>query len=256
MKPDLAIKEMTGELLNLLRFLKRKKLILDDNVAYGIGDSLKAATTIVARDDLRWGYKSGKINLILSHASINHPSQPSTLMGILEMEVQGKTSVNMDGDLLWDLSHISMNFEFHAESTTAGKGWSQYWHLDTHVDKPGATPPDECHPKFHLHFGGGRMADRRKLELGCWGKTLELSGPRIAHAPMDLVLAIDFILSNSTGPRWKGELLKSKEYRDAVGNAQRRFWKPYSQLISDFYNTSDRRILETHQARLLMPTLC
>lgn len=249
-----ALKEMRSELNSFVRFLQNKKLVDDAGSTYGIGDSLDASKS--SKGVLKWGYKSGKLALRLATGSVICPAQTKSLACTMEIAVEGeiRSPQNKGEELVWSITSTAMNLEFSADSSTVGAGWSQYWHLDTHIDPPGTSPPDEAHPMFHLHFGGGRMAARRLAKAGCWGQMLEMHGPRIAHPPLDLILALDFILANATGPRWKKEFCKAKEYSTAVGNSQRRFWKPYKETLVAFYGCKQRE-QETHPARLFWPAL-
>jgi len=253
-KTEFALKEMRSELNGFLQFLKTRKVVDDAGSTYGIGDALNESKS--ANGILKWGYKSGKLALRLTAGSVICPAQTQSLACSLEISVEGeiRLPVKADGDLTWAILQTAMNLEFSAESSTVGTGWSQFWHLDTHIDPPLSTPPVEAHPMFHLHFGGDRMAARRRAKPGCWGQMLEMSGPRFAHPPMDLILALDFVLANATGAKWKDELCKAKEYTGAVRNSQRRFWKPYKETLVDFYSC-DRQKQQNHPARLLWPTL-
>jgi len=252
-----ALREMSGELEKFLRVLNASNVVDATGSIYSISDTLGHYRAI--KGMLNWGYKSGKVTLQLATNSVVCPERVQSLTCSLEIEVNGyvragKTAVPTLDDFEWGITRTSMNLEFTGMTDPNAEAWSQYWHLDTHVDGPEANPPDEAHPMFHLHFGGQRMADRRQTKANCWGQMLELRGPRFAHPPMDLVLALDFILANTTGPRWKNEFCKDKDYTSVVCNAQHRFWKPYKRTLFEFY-TSKRQDQERHDARKLWPTL-
>jgi hypothetical protein len=252
-----ALLVMSKELAKFLGILNDSKVVDDAGSVYSISDTL--AQCRATKGLLNWGYKSGKVTLQLDTTSVVCPLPVQSLSCSLEIEVggylqAGKTAIPTLDGFEWGITHMAMNMEFTGMTDPTAEAWSQYWHLDTHVDKPDANKPNEAHPMFHLHFGGQRMADRRQAKVNCWGQMLELRGPRFAHPPMDLVLVLDFILANTSGPRWKNEFCKNKDYNSAVCNAQHRFWKPYGLTLAEFYN-SGRLNEENHPARKLWPTL-
>lgn len=248
---------MSGELEKFLRVLKDSKIVDATGSVYSISDSLGKCKAEKGR--VKWRYKSGKIMLQLAVESVVYPVPLQSLAASLEIEVEGyvlsgRQAAPTHGDFEWGLTKTSMNVEFTGTTNPPSEPWSQYWHFDTHVDAQDSVPPNEAHPMFHLHFGGHRMADRRILKPECWGQMLEMRGPRFVHPPMDLVLALDFVLSNATGDRWKKEFCENKEYRSIVCHAQHRFWKPYKRTLLAFYD--EQRIKqETHPARKLWPSL-
>lgn len=252
-----ALREMSSELEKFLRLLNDSKIVDATGCFYSISDSLAKAKA--EKGLVSWNYKSGKITLQLPTDSVVCPKPVQSLACSLEIEVDGYVQSGRDaeptyGDFEWGITRTAMNVEFTGMTKSASEPWSQFWHLDTHVDTKDSTPPAEAHPMFHLHFGGHRMADRRILSPGCWGQMLEMRGPRFVHPPMDLVLALDFVLSNATGPRWKDEFCKNQVYRSVVCNAQHRFWRPYKRTLHGFYD-SCRLKQEDHPARKLWPTL-
>lgn len=106
------------------------------------------------------------------------------------------------------------------------------WHFDKHPDKksdnsPEATP-EFHHPLYHLHFGGYELTEEEDLEHG---NILIVEAPRIMHPPMDLVLAVDFVLNNfyschSCQPFI--DLISEPDYTRIVKNSRERFWKPFA----------------------------
>jgi hypothetical protein len=249
-----ALREMRSELTGFLRYLGTQQLVDNAGAAYQIGDSLNEPKE--QGGVLRWGYRSGKLALRLATNSVVCPVNAKSLGCTLDIQVAGELVTNVDDTdkVQWIITKSQMSFDYSAESSVDGVGWAQFWHLDTHIDVPPAKPPPEPHPMFHLHFGGSRMANQRAIEKGVWGKMLEMRGPRFPHPPMDLILALDFILANATGKRWRDALCRSKEYNRAVLNSQRRFWKPYKHALSSYYGTP-RLEQRDHRARLFWPTL-
>ena len=110
------------------------------------------------------------------------------------------------------------------------------WHFDKHVSEKGGSVPDEAHPCYHFQFGGRGM--RHLTDLG---ESLILSPPRLAHPPLDGILAIDFVLSNFCAIQWQ-QLKKNNQYATLIMEAQRLFWRPYASIISSAWNPPSENV--------------
>jgi hypothetical protein len=201
-----------------------------------------------------WRYKTGKIVLRLSPETVVWPRAATSLTCTMDFAVAGESTISADSKLTSEIRNMTMEIEYSAESVEGGAGWSQFWHFDTHRDEKDTNAPAEIHPLFHAQHGGRGMEHRRELDDKCWGKTLELSSPRLVHPPMDVVLALDFVLGNGSGTRWREEFLKEKEYVNALSGAQQRFWRPHQEMIANFF-TCHRSERDKHAALLVMPSL-
>lgn len=107
------------------------------------------------------------------------------------------------------------------------------WHFEKHPDRKADNTPEDTpefhHPLYHLHFGGYEVTDEE--EEFEYGNILIIEAPRIMHPPMDIVLAIDFVLNNfysyhSCQPFI--DLTTEPDYIRIVNNARERFWKPFA----------------------------
>ncbi|MBP2195102.1 hypothetical protein [Pantoea cypripedii] len=105
------------------------------------------------------------------------------------------------------------------------------WHFDYHVSKKGDGANLFSHPQFHLQNGGNKLTDN----LNDYGELMILDAPRLPLPPMDVILAIDFIISNFFGLTWQKALCDS-EYIDVVKRAQEAWWKPYYEGISQHWS--------------------
>ena len=99
------------------------------------------------------------------------------------------------------------------------------WHLDyDDTDKA-----EYVHPYFHLTYGGQAM------ERIAIGDVLLLPTPRLAYPPMDIVLGIDFALSNFVKKELYESIRQDSQYRAAIINAQMKYWKPYMLILAQFW---------------------
>lgn len=101
------------------------------------------------------------------------------------------------------------------------------WHLDREENTEG----DFIHPLYHLHAGGNRLKNG-SLDTG---GLVFIGSPRIPHPPMDIILAIHFIIQNfiNNGDfEQKRKLLDDYDYQDVIERARKRVLDPYFQSIA------------------------
>lgn len=94
------------------------------------------------------------------------------------------------------------------------------YHLDRHPE--GDNDPLSSHPKYHFQFGGRKM----NTEKYDFGQSIILNSPRLMHYPMDIILGIDFVLSNFFPTVWN-ELKNDGQYISLVTVYRDRLLKPY-----------------------------
>lgn len=119
------------------------------------------------------------------------------------------------------------------------------WHVDTHLFVGEAS--DGIHPRFHFQLGGKDFAHLDEVIRG----VLLPEAPRLACAPLDGVLAIDFVLSHYAGRTW-GELSASEpQYGRLRRPAMARYWQPYYRLLADACASSNPVVFGSPAAELL-----
>lgn len=124
---------------------------------------------------------------------------------------------------------LTINLVF--TGTIQGQSEKQYYavHIDRHPDK--GAKPQEIHPKYHLQFGGKRIP--QDIELG---NLMLLDPPRIMCFPMELILVIDFILSNFFPEKWE-RFRDDRKVNTLLRNYQKAILKPYFHCIADHWNS-------------------
>lgn len=101
------------------------------------------------------------------------------------------------------------------------------WHLDKEVKTNGKL----IHPYYHFHAGGVYMKDYIDED----SKIVLIGSPRIPHPPMDIILAIHFIILNFVNSKEypaKEYLLSDESYIDVIERAQKRVLDPYFNAIN------------------------
>ncbi|TAG41493.1 MAG: hypothetical protein EAZ31_07525 [Cytophagia bacterium] len=116
--------------------------------------------------------------------------------------------------------------------TIDGNDVKSAWHMDMDT----SPQNNYIHPLFHINFGG------RELEmLQDTGEILLLRSPRLMHPPMDIFLAIDFVVQNFYGR--DESIFKDEEYQGIIQKYRKLCWYSYSvALASNFYSFKDKNI--------------
>lgn len=127
---------------------------------------------------------------------------------------------------------INIQFEFlDDEKADDCKILQSSWHLD----KQGAGKKvNSSHPLYHYEFGGTEITKDNEFNFGDF---FLIDAPRIMHPPLDIVLAMDFVIKNYYKVEDHSALTNQEKYRQYIKNAQIRLWRPYAlSLASNFYD--------------------
>jgi hypothetical protein len=139
----------------------------------------------------------------------------------VDMTVEGyETRTNDDDD---PLKHNGV--QIFVSSSVGAKKYNAAWHFDAQ----GVRATGHClHPRYHMTFGGLQLFPRLILANAPhqMRNLLLLDSPRFAHPPLDLVLAVDFVLSHFAGTKW-AKARQSAEYVRHLERSQKRLWRPY-----------------------------
>ncbi len=154
-----------------------------------------------------------------------------TFPSINNMDIKLEMVVNEDLDNENETLDNEYVMQVYVSGMKDGKNYLCSWHLDLDT----MTDHRYIHPRFHLTYGGKNMKDNLKNGSSSFGQLLLLATPRIPCAPMDGILAIDFILNHFFKHNDIADVLVSSQYRAAVKTSQRRIWKPYYESFHRFF---------------------
>lgn len=104
-----------------------------------------------------------------------------------------------------------------------------------HLDREETTTGDYIHPLYHFHAGGKKISEKNPGEL------LLISSPRIAHPPMDIILAIHFIILNFIHAKefeTQRKILEDDNYKALIEKAKKIIIDPYFDCIINNNNDS------------------
>jgi len=124
------------------------------------------------------------------------------------------------------------------------------WHFDRHQE---GNLPEFHHPLYHTHFGGKEI---NKGQLN-YGNVLILESPRLLHPPMDIILAVDFVMGNYYSRHncepYKA-LLDEPLYHKLVENSRKRFWQPFFLALASNFTPNKSGNLQHFSSLIVNPT--
>ncbi|MAY21679.1 MAG: hypothetical protein CMC74_02765 [Flavobacteriaceae bacterium] len=196
-----------------------------------------------------WGYDAPDV--LFRFPKMPEKSKPHPLKSVellFTIQIRGKTEhLQTFNDPLESLA-----FDVIIKAEHNEKKMLTSYHLDRHTYKVGDNESLEAHPCYHFQFGGKKMIDEHGKEIDTGG-ILFLNPPRISHYPMDLILGIDFLLSNFLPLNWRNLAQHNDEYNAIVEKYQGLFLKPYA---INFASHWDRRVLNGSQINWNPISIC
>jgi hypothetical protein len=169
-----------------------------------------------------WGYSVEKI--IFRDLYLKNSGKTEGTSLELTIKITGACSSETDpiNDFLSEYC-----VEFLVKQELRGKKIKNAFRVERHKHKISDMTPEFIHPIYHLQYGGDKLTGDEDFDTG---DVLFCDAPRIMHPPMDIILAIDFVLANYYSfhecEEYK-QLLKDSAYQKIINNAKNRFWKPY-----------------------------
>ena len=216
-----------AEIQNIAKILRKEKLCTDVT-------------------PLTNGYKKGECNVA------------KLKFNIKEKDIPRNTTPSVSIlDVLLDLAYKETNnteipiSQYCFRITAVGQNQEGVFRSSWHLDYDNNAGQEYIHPDFHLTWGGDVL---RGLNLGA---VLLLPTPRISYPPMDIVLGIDFVLSNFVKVDLYRQIQNDSQYKAAVKNAQEKFWKPYMLSLAHHWcnNKCLQMQFDTIKAEKFHPTL-
>lgn len=164
--------------------------------------------------------------------------------------------------------YLNMAFEYHSEEVDIDRKMKHYtlnlhikgvqknstskhdfgWHQDgfeeMRLDTDGKKKKLQfIHPYYHFHAGGNAIAGKGP------GSLMILSSPRLPHPPMDIVLAVNFVICqfySTQETRFADEMgiFEDDDYKQLIERAAVRLYKPY-------YEEIQRNLIKSKFAPLL-----
>lgn len=180
-----------------------------------------------------WGYEISDLRIRLEVQRHLRPRRGVMTNAVGTLCVTVQEYLPEDGDSVGNsfglLRRLDADFFFDGYQELDGvqHALRQAWHVDTHLHTKSIT--HSVHPRFHFQVGGHRLedidADIRAVFMP--------ETPRLPCAPLDAILAVDFVLSHYCGEAWS--ILRDIEprYGRLRRDPMQRYWSPYFRMMAD-----------------------
>jgi hypothetical protein len=238
MDKDTFILEMGYDFINFAGLLEKEEILKPiATTLYKVGGKLKS------KDSIEYEFDPIMIEF---DDSEKFPKKLSHKQSAMDLKLHFNIELKIDNDRFRAGNDPFRDFEFNIIIKGINKNNQNsklYYaiHFDRHdldeekkaIEENKAKKPIQPHPAYHFQFGGNKLHEQ---ELD-YGQALFLDSPRIMHHPMDLILGIDFILSNFFPSIWdkiKGE----RQYKKILQKYQQHFIQPYFQSIANSFDSS------------------
>jgi hypothetical protein len=180
-----------------------------------------------------WGYRFYGLELLgIDKESSRHARPNGAEIMSIELSVSLSGPCLDVGDFSNPFSSLGVDIVALGLSADGRHDLKCAWHFDKHIQEKGDGKPLFAHPIYHFQHGGNNVS-----QLNNYGEHLILEPPRIAHPPLDAILAVDFVLSNYCGRKWASLHLDNTTYRDLIASAQERYWTPYALSTATICNS-------------------
>lgn len=143
-----------------------------------------------------------------------------------------------------NVKELTINIHYDAQHCQ-GYPCKGAWHLDLHIPSSKVKSKKKkveetetfdatrhMHPDFHFHHGGKKLDS-----LESYGNIILLDTPRVMHHPLDILLAIDFVVSNFVFSEAWNDLRNEIRYKKIIEQAQEWWWKPYYEALGNFWES-------------------
>lgn len=168
-------------------------------------ESFKGRTD-VSEDKKRWGYVISPTSpLVFVPSSVRDMKMNADIYCKLywgegdlpvEQDIKIRVWTTHEGTMFreeWDAAGVKNQLEDLQKSYPFRGRMIARWHFDRATAGAGASGV-ECHPTFHLQYGGAGVAANQGIELSWHPEKINI--PRVPCAPMDLTLACQLVAAN------------------------------------------------------------
>lgn len=122
------------------------------------------------------------------------------------------------------------DLQFEIIGYLGDKEYLSCWHLDKDIPPKAGHIHNHTHPSYHFQAGGDGLEGKDT------GQLLLVAAPRLPHPPMDIFLAIHFVISNFFGKSdypFIERLFRDEDYQDILTRAKQRMFDPYFQAFKE-----------------------
>ena len=191
----------------------------DNYIASGIGVLCSTSNEFRYSDSILLQIENVELK-IHKKTSGTTPTEVQSL--VIHVDCTCGVDLEKDPDQFDIISQYELQIEIIG--VAGSKSYINCWHLDKDIPPKDKDVQKHTHPSYHFQSGG-----RRVEELDT-GELLLLGAPRLPHPPMDIFLAVHFIICNFYSRKdfsFVDELFKDYDYQEILERARKRMFEPY-----------------------------
>lgn len=177
--------------------------------------------------EVSYKYNTDDIVFNVTPSGMNsNPVNVKKIVVILNTSYELKKQLSEVSDIFEDYKFNLFIKGYWNKSASIGDDSNFFcWHLDRET----AADGNLIHPYYHFHAGGHHIGERNPGDL------LLISSPRLPHPPMDIFLAVHFIILNFFNTKDFKEqkrILFDDDYQSIIERAQKRVLDPYFKALN------------------------
>lgn len=157
---------------------------------------------------------------------------PDNTSPSIPIDVKLKMEVNED----LRNSDETLGGKYEMQLLVTGQEGEKHYMCSWHLDLDPGIDRRYMHPRYHLTYGGKNMRDEIKHDKDSFGQLMLMATPRIPTAPLDGILAIDFVLNHFYKRDAISDVMNNNRYKEAVKASQTRLWEPYYRSICEHFS--------------------
>ena len=210
--------KIISDLVELIRLLKKYKFD-DSNIMelYRIENIIGLSQK--QNNNINLTYDFNGIVFNISNSGMKAKPTPKAISVIIDSKYVLKETMNATNDIF-----SSYEFQLYIKGYTDENDKDKFNFFCWHLDREPYTDGNLIHPYYHFHAGGKKIGDYK-----C-GDLFMISSPRIPHPPMDIFLAIHFVILNFFHSKdfiEQRKILEDDNYILIIERAQKRVLDPY-----------------------------
>lgn len=211
---------LARELVDLAQILETEQICPD------AGPLRAAANQCRGSGGDHWQYDITNLLIPLPNAVVSLPIGAVGVSCRLNFQAHGLCSrANENFD---PMDNLTMTLVFDSSIPTSPHPLIQSWRLERHSGGQSLF----AHPRYHFQYGGWQLQQHaNSCGFQFFDGLVFLEAPRIAHPPLDGILAVDLVVSNFGAQQWSN-LRSDIRYTRLVDRAQVRCWYPYAVAAS------------------------
>jgi len=212
--------------MSLANSLRKMGILLDQHWCRNVTN-----TDVLQSNIKTLGYSIRKKPLIFKNINVGKHIRPNIDLNKSELQVKLCSYLNLEKvSNRYTLKSLGLNINIEGKCLMKENKEEKDLMFSFHIDYEGNSKSEFYHPISHLQIGSDAIKDSDT------GSLLKVEQPRFSHYPMDVILAIDFIIHNFYTNKQHKKFTSLPAYRNIVKESATKYIKPYIESIYSYWN--------------------